>query len=71
MTSFLAIENVPKAFLENMAIDDILSHFQSSKINTASVTSTPPRLVKPALYDQRIHFQLLPCVSKQVVNIVL
>ncbi|MCU7887291.1 MAG: hypothetical protein KZQ59_02805 [Candidatus Thiodiazotropha sp. (ex Lucinoma aequizonata)] len=25
-----------------------LSHFQSSKINTASVTSTPLRLVKPA-----------------------
>ncbi|MCU7894616.1 MAG: hypothetical protein KZQ66_01415 [Candidatus Thiodiazotropha sp. (ex Lucinoma aequizonata)] len=48
MTSFLALENVPKAFLENMAIDDILSHFQSSKINTASVNSTPLRLVKPA-----------------------
>jgi len=47
MTSFLAIEKVPNAFLENMAMDAMLSHFQSSKINTASVTSMPLRLVKP------------------------
>ncbi len=48
MTSFLAPENVPKAFLENMAIDDMLSHFQSSNKNTASVISIPVLLVKPA-----------------------
>jgi hypothetical protein len=48
MTSFLAFENVPKAFLENIAIEDILSHFQSSNRNTDSVIPIPLLFVKPA-----------------------
>ena len=48
MTSFLALEKVPSDFLENMAIDDVLSHFQSSNKNTDSVIPIPLLLEKPA-----------------------
>ncbi|RLJ21956.1 hypothetical protein DJ030_02995 [bacterium endosymbiont of Escarpia laminata] len=66
MTSFLAFENIPKAFLENMAIDDMLSHFQSSNTNTASVISIPLLLVKSAPLIREFNLRFFHVSAKRL-----
>jgi hypothetical protein len=66
MTSFLALENVPKTFLENIAIDDMLSHFHSSHRNTASVISIPLLFVKPAPLIRELNFSFFQVSAKRL-----
>jgi len=66
MTSFLAFGNIPKAFLENIAIDDMLSHFQSSNTNTASVILMPLLLEKPAPLIKEFNFNFFHLSAKRL-----
>ena len=53
-------------FLENMAIDGVLSHFQRSNIKTVSVIENPLLLVNPADLMSEFKFSFFQVSAKRL-----